>query len=169
MVGRLEAAPPTLTGPLPDVYASLRDGAMHELGIGTTRDMRSVITGVFLPSWLSRQYTLAEKVGLWRGKIASMRLLRDDVFATDLRQVVGSLSLPVYFFHGRHDYTCSYSEAKAYFDELEAPAKGFYTFEHSAHSPQFEEPDRVQVILRQDVLGGVHKLADGEPLQARMR
>jgi hypothetical protein len=38
--------------------------------------------------------------------------------------------------------------------------KGFYTFEHSAHSPLFEEPDKVQRILREDVLAGVNSLAD---------
>ena len=41
---------------------------MHSLGIGTTRDMNSVITGIFLPSWQSRDYTFMEKVNMWRGK-----------------------------------------------------------------------------------------------------
>ena len=53
MVRRLEAAPPTPAGPLPAAYLALRDAAMHGVGIGTTRAMRSVITGVFVPSWLS--------------------------------------------------------------------------------------------------------------------
>lgn len=171
MVGKLEAARPTLTGPLPQPYAALRDGAMHELGIGTTRDMRSVITGVFLPSWLSRQYTLGEKVNIWRGKVFSMRRLRDEMFATDLKRVVDDVPLPVYFVHGRYDYTCSYPEARAFFDSLKAPAKGFYTFEQSAHSPPFEEPERLRTILRDDVLRGVHTLADAaaeaSPIQAR--
>ena len=64
MVQRLEASAPTLAGPLPAPYLAVRDAAMHGLGIGTTREMRSVITGVFLPSWLSRSYTLGEKVNL---------------------------------------------------------------------------------------------------------
>ena len=51
MVRRLEAAPVTPTTiPLPASYDALRDRAMHGLGIGTTRDMRSVVTGLFLPS-----------------------------------------------------------------------------------------------------------------------
>lgn len=61
---------------------------------------------------------------------------------------------------GTHDYTVSYPLAKAYFDRLEAPVKGFYTFERSAHSPLFEEPRRMREILIADVLTGSARLAD---------
>ena len=44
MVQRLEAAPPTMTVPLPAAYDALRDEYMHGIGIGTTRDMKSVVT-----------------------------------------------------------------------------------------------------------------------------
>lgn len=47
MVRKLEAAPVTMTDGTPDAYRSLRDVAMHNLGIGTTHDMKSVITGIF--------------------------------------------------------------------------------------------------------------------------
>jgi pimeloyl-ACP methyl ester carboxylesterase len=50
MVQRLEAAPPTMTVPLPAAYISLRDEYMHGAGIGTTHDMNSVVTGIFFPS-----------------------------------------------------------------------------------------------------------------------
>jgi hypothetical protein len=38
--------------------------------------------------------------------------------------------------------------------------KGFYTFEQSAHSPMFEEPEKMEKILRGDVLAGTDNLAD---------
>ncbi len=72
----------------------------------------------------------------------------------DLTAEVPALDLPVYFMEGIFDYTCAYSEAKAYFDRLQAPRKAFYTFEHAAHSPLFEEPEKFQQILREDVLAG---------------
>ncbi len=50
MVRGLERAPVTGEVPLPRRYEALRDAAMHRIGVGTTRAMRSVITGVFLPS-----------------------------------------------------------------------------------------------------------------------
>ena len=74
------------------------------------------------------------------------------MLSTDLSTAVPEVKLPVYLLHGRFDYTCSYREAKSYFDKLKAPVKGFYTFERSAHSPMFEEPERTRLILREDVL-----------------
>ncbi len=160
MVRRLEASPPTATGPLPAGYLAVRDAAMHGLGVGTTREMRSVVTGIFVPSLLSRSYTMAEKVDLWRGKAFSSRLLRDAMFATDLTRSVTALELPVYFVHGQYDHTVSYAGARSFLEALEAPVKGFYTFDHSAHSPLFEEPERLRTILRDDVLAGANALAD---------
>jgi hypothetical protein len=40
--------------------------------------------------------------------------------------------------------------------------KGFYTFEDSAHSPIFEDPDHTRLILNKDVLAGVTSLKDIE-------
>jgi len=160
MAQQLEATPPTLSIPLPASYMKLRDKAMHDLGVGTTRDMKSVITGVFLASWLCREYTLREKVAIWRGKFSGDKALWDKMIATDLTKQVQKLDLPVYFFHGKYDYTVSYPLAKAYLNKLGAPLKGFYTFEYSAHSPMFEEPAKMKQILQQDVLEGMNRLAD---------
>lgn len=160
MVRILEQNPVTLTMPLPPGYAAVRDEAMHSLGIGTTRAMKSVVTGIFLPSWQYREYTLGEKINLWRGKLFSHAILWDEMIATDLTQQVPRLQLPVYFFHGQYDYTCSYALAKAYFERLAAPVKGFYTFTESAHSPIFEEPEKVLRILQEDTLSGATNLAD---------
>ena len=161
MVCKLEAAPVTMTEGITDAYRVLRDPAMHSLGIGTTHNMRSVISGIFLPSLLCPEYTLLEKVNMWRGKSRSgISILWSDILTTDLSEQVQELKLPVYFFEGIYDYTCSYAEAKSYFEKLKAPIKGFYTFEQSAHSPLFEEPERMQQILQADILFGMNKLAD---------
>lgn len=160
MVVKLEKASPGMTSPLPDAYLLLRDDAMHRLGIGTTREMNSVISGIFIPSWLNIEYTLKEKLNIWRGKFFSAGYLRNEMFSIDLTQKVQTLEIPVYFLHGKYDYTCSYELAKDYLDDLQAPVKGFYTFEQSAHSPIFEEPARLMEILQNDVLFGVNQLAD---------
>jgi pimeloyl-ACP methyl ester carboxylesterase len=161
MVRKLESATVTLTDGTPDAYRTLRDPAMHSLGIGTTHDMKSVITGIFLPSLTCREYTLFEKVNMWRGKSRSgISILWANILTTDLSKQVPELKLPVYFFEGIYDYTCSYTEAKSYFEKLKAPLKGFYTFEKSAHSPLFEEPEKMQKILREDVLVGLNSLSD---------
>jgi len=160
MVRKLEATPVTLADGTPNAYLALRDKGMHSLGIGTTHDMKSVITGVFLPSLTNREYTLPEKVNMWRGKSRSgVSWLWKEILDTDLTKQVIKLDIPVYFFHGIYDYTVSYALAKEYFNTLQAPLKGFYTFEKSAHTPLFEEPEKVKQILQEDVLDMVNKLA----------
>lgn len=161
MVRKLEAAPVTLAGGTPKAYLALRDEAMHPLGIGTTHDMKSHITGVFFRSLASREYTLLEKVNTWRAKSRSgVSPLWDKILSTDLAKEVPALHLPVYFFHGVYDYTCSYTLAKSYFEKLKAPIKRFYTFEQSAHSPIFEEPQKAHRILLEDILAGANTLAE---------
>ncbi len=163
MAKKLEAAPPTLTVPLPANYEALRDAYMHGAGIGTTRDMKSVIAGIFLPSWQFREYTLGEKVNLWRGKFHSRSRefsLWDKMQVTDMTQQVTEFEVPVYFFHGKYDYTCAYPLAKDYFEKINAPIKGFYTFEQSAHSPMFEEPEKMLKIFQEDVFTRTNTLAD---------
>ena len=161
MVQRLEAAPVSEASGIPDSYYAIRDVAMHSLGVGTTHDMTSVLADIVLPSWQCRDYTLGEKMNTWRGKFQTgVSSLWKEVMVTDLNDRVTRLDIPVYFLHGIHDYTVSYTEAKAYFEKVQAPVKGFYTFEESAHSPFFEEPEKTQTILAEDVLTGSNGLAD---------
>jgi pimeloyl-ACP methyl ester carboxylesterase len=145
----------------PDYYV-MRDAPMHRLGIGTTRAMKSVISGVFWPVMLNKEYSLTEKINIWRGKSFTTKTvgLWNKLVVTDLTAKVQKLDIPVYFFHGIYDYTVSYKLAKDYLEKLQAPVKGFYTFENSAHSPLFEEPEKMQQILQKDVLLGKLNLAD---------
>ena len=161
MVAKLEAIQLPTMNTMPAAYYALRDDAMHSLGIGTTHAMRSVVSGIFVPVMLSRVYTMGEKINLWRGKwSASTTNMWNDILATDITAKVPKLDIPVYFMSGIYDYTVSYTLAKNYFEELRAPVKGFYTFEKSAHSPLFEEPEKFGQILLNDVLAGATTLAD---------
>jgi pimeloyl-ACP methyl ester carboxylesterase len=163
MVRKLEAAPVTMTGGIPDAYLAVRDKAMHSLGIGTTHDMNSIISGILFPSLAFRGYTLLEKINMWRGKSQfGVSPFWDEIIATDLTITVPELEIPVYFFGGIYDYTCSYTLAKDYLEKLQVPIKGFYTFERSAHSPLFEEPEKMRRILLEDVLAGTNNLAEAK-------
>lgn len=135
-------------------YYVMRDAPMHKLGIGTTHKMKSVISGVFWPVMLNREYAFSEKINIWHGKSFTTKTvgLWQKLVVTDVTKKVQKLEIPVYLFHGIYDYTTSYTMAKDYFEKLKAPQKSFYTFEHSAHSPLFEEPERIRKILTEDVL-----------------
>lgn len=161
MVRKLEAAPVSIADGISDKYLSLRDMAMHSLGVGTTHVMKSVLTGIFLPSLFHPEYTFMEKINLWRAKSQSgVSSMWKEMINTDMSEKIPELDIPVYFFEGVHDYTCSFSGAQSYFKTLKAPLKGLYIFEQSAHSPVFEEPDKAITILKEDVLQGKNELAN---------
>jgi pimeloyl-ACP methyl ester carboxylesterase len=143
-------------------YYVMRDAPMHRLGIGTTHKMRSVISGVFWPVMREKSYTLRERINIWRGKAFNTKAagLWNQLVVTDLTKKLTKLEIPVYFLSGIYDYTVSYTLARSYFNHIEAPLKGFYTFKQSAHSPMFEEPGLLRQILLQDVLVGGNSLAD---------
>lgn len=162
MLQKFEKYPINEMDTVPPSYGSMRDEPMHSLGIGTTHNMKSVVSGIFLPVMQNPEYTFSEKINIWRGKYFSTHStnLWDNELATDLTKEVQKLDIPVYFCDGIYDYTVSYKLAKDYFDKLQSPMKGFYTFDQSAHSPLFEEPEKFSRILQEDVLSGKNNLAD---------
>ncbi len=149
---------------LPFFNSVLRDKSMHELGIGTMHNMKSVIKGVFYPVWTCRAYTLKEKFNIWYSKFSfiSKSDLREQILKSDIPAKVTKLDIPVYFFSGKYDLTVNHDLSKEYLKNLESPLKGFYTFSNSAHSPMFEESDRLKEILENDVLKGLINLSDKE-------
>jgi pimeloyl-ACP methyl ester carboxylesterase len=160
MVRKLEAAPVSMEDGLSPAWMRLRDAAMHRAGVGHTRDIDSVITGIFLPVWRVRAYTVMDKINVWRGKLWSRPFFWEELLRDDLAARLTTFELPVYFFVGRYDQTANPTLSRAHFDVIDAPVKGFYMFENSAHSPLFEEPERATFILLQDVLQGMNGLAD---------
>ncbi|WP_242655062.1 alpha/beta fold hydrolase [Clostridium carboxidivorans] len=137
---------------MPKEYNRVRDGVMHRAGIGTTHNMNSVVTGIFMPVMQNSEYTLGEKINIWRGKaFSSSTVLSKDLYSTDLTTKVTKLDIPVYFFSGIYDYTVNHSMSEAYLKKIQAPVKGFYLFKQSAHSPMFEEPEKVMQIMQEDV------------------
>ena len=67
----------------------------------------------------------------------------DETSRFDLFKEVPLLSLPVYFFSGRHDYNTPLQLVAAYYRKLQAPlGKHLVVFEHSTHIPFRKEPQK---------------------------
>jgi pimeloyl-ACP methyl ester carboxylesterase len=69
---------------------------------------------------------------------------------------VPELSVPVFFFVGRHDYTTPFELAAAHFESMKAPHKKLVWFENSAHMHNLEEPEKFQqelIAIAREVLG----------------
>lgn len=141
--------------------SGIRDKYMHESGIGTMHKMKSVFWDIFIPVWTCKAYTIKEKINIWKSKFSFLPKtnLIEEMLETDFTVKVPSLAIPVYFFSGKYDLTVNINLSKEYLNRLDAPLKGFYTFNNSAHSPLFEEPDLVRKIIETDVLNGKNSLA----------
>jgi pimeloyl-ACP methyl ester carboxylesterase len=129
-------------------FSGLRDDAMHDLGVGTTRSMRSVISGIFFPSLRCTAYTQKERINIWRGKAASRNYpVTKDAIVFNAATDVPKLDVPVCFIAGKYDYTCCFSLQREYCEFIEAPEKTMYVFENSAHSPVYEEYEEGKRVL----------------------
>ena len=115
---------------------------MHDLGVGTTANMHSVISGIFFPSLRCKAYTWPERINIWKGKAASkdFPVEQDTIERFNAFNDVPQVEIPVLFLVGKHDYTCCASLQELYYRTLQAPAKAIYTFENAAHSPIYEAP-----------------------------
>jgi pimeloyl-ACP methyl ester carboxylesterase len=142
--------------------SAVRDASMHELGIGTMHHMNSIFWDIFIPVWTCKAYTFREKINIWKSKfsfIPSTNILT-EIIEEDFTERVSNLEIPIYFVSGQQDLTVNIHLAKEYYKKLNAPFKAFYTFEKSAHSPIYEEPDRFRQIMVNDVLRQRKDLAD---------
>lgn len=142
----------------------IRGIALHDLGHGMMQDMKSIASGVFFPLMGFRDYTIMERLHIWKG----FKLIKDSPIDVDCMnfnafETVPRVNLPVYFLAGRNDLTCAYGIQKNYFTSLEAPVKGFYSFDHSANSPLFEEPHKALRVLTEDAVRTRTDLRDKDP------
>lgn len=159
MVCKLEKHPIDKGGTISMKYLAVRSDGMIKLGIGIMRQYTAMMDVVKIVLGY-KGYTFLEKIKFPLGGSFSMKYLWDDVMKTNFEKQVPKLDVPVYILQGKFDYQVSYALAKQYLQGLEAPIKGFYTFEQSAHSPYFEEPEKAYRILCEDVLNAKTDLAD---------
>ncbi|NMS91111.1 alpha/beta hydrolase [Clostridioides difficile] len=140
-------------------YHNIRNVCMNQLGIGLMHNSVSRLEIVMILLCF-KGYTWKEKMQYLRGGSFSLTCLWSYVLCGDLFKEVPCIEVPVYMLHGKYDYKVSYSLAEEYIRVLQAPLKGFYTFEDSAHSPCQEEPEWMFQIMQEDVLQGRVDLAD---------
>lgn len=159
MVRKLEKFPIDKGGEVSLQYLGVRSDGMMKLGIGVMHNCTSMMECVMIVLRY-KGYTLKEKFNFPMGNSFSIKHFWDFVIQTDLIKQVPEIEVPVYVFQGKYDYQVSYVVAKEFARTVKAPVKGFYTFENSAHSPCFEEPEKMCLILREDVLQGKVDLSD---------
>lgn len=82
-------------------------------------------------SW--QEYRLKDKLNYMKGSVLTFNSLWEEIMTYNLHNKILSVDVPFIVMQGKHDYQTSYSAARAYYEEIHAPYKAFYTFEESAH------------------------------------
>ncbi len=120
---------------------------------GEVHGSRSGALGMVLRALLvSREYTLRDRVNVFRGIFRSMELLWPQLMTLDLAALVPEVKVPVFFAEGRFDHESPSEFAARYFEILRAPRKELVWFERSAHMVNAEQRDDFNRFMIEQVL-----------------
>lgn len=103
-------------------------------------------------SFGASEMTLLDGVYFQSGIDFSGNALAKENAGVDWWSNATKFDMPVFIVSGRFDYNTPAGLQKAWFDRIEAPVKTQRWFEHSAHSPPFEEPDKFNRFMIDEVL-----------------
>jgi pimeloyl-ACP methyl ester carboxylesterase len=120
----------------------------HEFGGVTAHESYATSARRLVTSLLrSRDYSLADLPGTLRGIEAARAAVLAEMAALDLVRDLPWIDVPVVLAQGRLDRIAPGAVAEGYFSALRAPAKELVWFEHSAHTPQLDEPGAFRALL----------------------
>jgi pimeloyl-ACP methyl ester carboxylesterase len=106
------------------------------------------------------QYEEAEEFSMfhfWGGRQpksqadAGTLTLSGPLAEADLPALGTKFGIPIYFVEGEHDLTAPPELAKAYFESIEAPRKGFYMVPGNGHEPSEAMIDLTRKVLLEQV------------------
>lgn len=106
---------------------------------------------LFLKYFESHEYSLADLRRLKKGSQWSLQSMWQERLDVDLVQTASRLQVPVVMLHGRCDRVTPTELAQEYFDALQAPYKRLVWFDKSGHCPIFEEPERFQQVVAEEL------------------
>jgi proline iminopeptidase len=109
----------------------------------------------------SSHLTWAERARFMKGFAFSSTALWNQLNATNLLELVTEFKVPVYFIMGLHD-KISHDTVARYMQVIKAPRKELIVFEQSGHFACFEENERFNEFMINQVKS--EAMNDGEPV-----
>lgn len=101
-----------------------------------------------LPLLRSKEFSFTDKIGLARGYKKCLTYMWPSTIQCDFTTECTRFEMPFYIFQGRHDNNTPSALVQSYFDSIQAPDKALIWFEHSAHGPMAEEPEKYKKLLQ---------------------
>jgi pimeloyl-ACP methyl ester carboxylesterase len=131
----------------PKAFATRARWAANFGGVRAGHTYNSIGRSLLASLLRSPDYSLADATRALRGITAAQAALLPDLAALDLTHTLTRLNTPIVMAQGRHDQVAPPSAAERYAELLQAPSKQLVWFEHSAHMPHLEEPERFRELL----------------------
>ncbi len=142
--------------PVEGIYHPVLQGLMTQRKIMSRYGGHSVkkeryIADTALPILSSPEYGPSETWGILKGYAFCLENMWPTIVRYDFLHdnPTPHFQMPYHIFQGVHDNNTPSSLVQDYFNVLEAPQKSLVWFEHSAHGPLGEEPERFKQLLRE--------------------
>jgi pimeloyl-ACP methyl ester carboxylesterase len=103
----------------------------------------------------SPEYTLSEGIRTFQNKGVkfTMDAMWKEIMNINFIEEIKSISIPIYFFHGKYDMITSLVPVEIFYNNLDAKkGKKLIIFENSGHIPFIEEKKKYQELLINIVL-----------------
>jgi pimeloyl-ACP methyl ester carboxylesterase len=101
---------------------------------------------------MGSEYTLVDKMNIFRGLIDVYAVLYPQWQGIDFRRTATRLEVPVYMFTGDHELDGRRELSLEWFDDLEAPIKRVYRYEDAGHAAAFEHFRDLHRIMKTTVV-----------------
>jgi pimeloyl-ACP methyl ester carboxylesterase len=116
-------------------------------GVATNETYGSLVRGLLISLVRSSDYSLGDVFRTVRGISATQTALLHEIASVDLVRTLPHIEVRVVMAQGRLDQVAPGDAADRYASALQAPSKELVWFEHSAHTPHFEEPAKFRELL----------------------
>ena len=122
-------------------------------------------TELVLEALQADEFNLLDLIKLFQGSQFSTKYLWPEMSRINFTETNLSFEVPVLFLLGRHDRVVPCALAAAYLGQISAPYKKIVWFEHSAHNPNYEEPEKFNRVVLEELLSVAKSVNTGERLE----
>lgn len=152
-IAELERIGPPVDGQYKPVFEGLmtQRRIMKKYG-GHSTKKGGYFSGTVIPILTSSELDLRSKIGTAKGYKLCLSRMWPTIVHYDFVKDCGPFQMPYYIFQGRLDRNTPASLVQEYYDSIEAPDKDLVWFEHSAHGPMGEEPEKFKKLMREKFL-----------------
>ena len=152
-IAELERIGPPVDGQYKPVFEGLmtQRKIMKKYG-GHSTKKGGYFSGTVIPILTSSELSLRDKYGTAKGYKVCLSRMWPTIVHYDFVKDCGPFQMPYYIFQGRLDRNTPASLVQEFYDAIEAPDKDLVWFEHSAHGPMGEEPEKFKGLMREKFL-----------------